>query len=99
MRARDWTAAAEACERWTAEQPELATGWIAAGQIALALGRRDAACRAAAAAEHVAGSDALVWDAIGTLYSRANEQSRALAAYERALGLSPDNAHLLFNRA
>jgi len=92
-------AAAEACERWTAEQPQLATGWIAAAQIALALGRRAAACRAAATAERGAGSDAVAWDAIGTLYSRANEQPRALAAYERALGISPDDAHLLFNRA
>jgi tetratricopeptide (TPR) repeat protein len=99
MQIRNWHAAAEACEQLNAEQPELAAGWLAAGQIALALGRRDDACRAATAAQRGAGRDALLWDAIGTLYSRANEQARALNAYEQALLLAPDNPHILFNRA
>jgi tetratricopeptide (TPR) repeat protein len=50
-------------------------------------------------AERNAPEDARLLDAIGTLYSRTNDQERALAAYERAVRLAPDNPQLLFNRA
>jgi tetratricopeptide (TPR) repeat protein len=68
-------------------------------QCLLALGRIGGACDAAAAAEPVADPDPAIWDAIGTVYSRCNEQRRALGAYSRALALAPDNAGFLFNRA
>lgn len=99
IRARDWPAAATACAVLNARQPQLAAGWIAAGQIALALARVTEAREAAAAAERGAGADPVLWDAIGTLYSHANAQSRALAAYDQALALAPSNPQFLFNRA
>jgi tetratricopeptide (TPR) repeat protein len=99
MRAQDWVAAERACREFTALHPELAAAWIAQGQVALAQGLLVAARAAAAAAEQRAGNDPILWDLIGTLYSRANDQQRALAAYERALLLSPDDPALLFNRA
>jgi hypothetical protein len=99
LRARQWSAAGAACRRFTAQHPELAAGWIATGQVALAQGRLLEARSAAAIAESRAGDDPLLWDLIGTLYSRANDQAPALAAYERALALSPDDPGLLFNRA
>ena len=68
-------------------------------QCLIALGRLTRACEAAAAAQRVAGADAALWDAIGTVYSRGNDQQRALAAYDRAVALAPGNAQLLFNRA
>jgi tetratricopeptide (TPR) repeat protein len=99
MRAQDWVAAERACREFTALHPELAAAWIAQGQVSLAQGLLLAARAAAATAEQRAGNDPILWDLIGTLYSRANDQQRALAAYERALLLSPDDPALLFNRA
>jgi tetratricopeptide (TPR) repeat protein len=99
IRARDWPAAAEACRRWIAQQPGHAAGWLTAGQIALAQDRLRDAAEAASEAERRAGDDAVLWDAIGTLLSRANQQRRALAAYERALALAPAESQFLFNRA
>ncbi len=99
IQARDWHAAAQACGLLNAQHPDLAAGWIAAGQIALALGRLGSACEAAAAAQRSAAADPVLWDAIGTLYSRGNDQQRALAAYDQAVALAPGNAHFLFNRA
>jgi tetratricopeptide (TPR) repeat protein len=68
-------------------------------QRLLALGRAAEACEAAAAAQSGAPSDPLLLDAIGTLFSRANDQARALAAYEQAVSLAPGNPHYIFNRA
>jgi tetratricopeptide (TPR) repeat protein len=99
MQARDWRAAAAACQRLTAQYPNFAGGWIAAGQIALALGRRQDARDAADAAEGCAPSDPVIWDAIGTLRSYVGDQQRALAAYNRALALAPQNPQFIYNRA
>ncbi|HEV7985472.1 MAG TPA: sulfotransferase [Steroidobacteraceae bacterium] len=99
MQARNWPAAAQACRLINAEQPENAAGWLAAGQIALAQDRLRQARDAAAAAQLRAGKDSKLWDAIGTVFSRANDQVRALAAYDRALTLAPDQPRFLFNRA
>jgi tetratricopeptide (TPR) repeat protein len=99
IQARDWPAAAAACRQLNAQHPGHAPGWLLAGQIALAQERLLEARDAAVAAQLRAGDDPLLWDAIGTLFSRANDQSRALAAYDRALMLSPGQPQLLFNRA
>jgi tetratricopeptide (TPR) repeat protein len=69
------------------------------GQCLLAAGQLAQACEAAAAAQRAAGSDGVLLDAIGTLYSRANDQQRALAAYEQAVAAAPGNAQFIFNRA
>ena len=68
-------------------------------QSLLAVGRARDACEAAAAAQVRAPADPALLDAIGTLFSQANEPRRALAAYEQAIALSPDQPHFLFNRA
>ena len=64
-----------------------------------ALGRWPEACTQALAAQRGAGTDAPLLDAIGTLLSRANDQRAALAAYDAAVALAPEQPHLLFNRA
>jgi len=69
------------------------------GQCLVALGRLADASQAAAAAQRRAAGDAVLLDAIGTLYRHANEQQRALAAYQQALALAPGNVQLLYNRA
>jgi tetratricopeptide (TPR) repeat protein len=65
----------------------------------LALGQLAQACELATQVQRQAGTDPALWDAIGGLFNMANEQQRALAAYDRAVTLAPDNAHFLFNRA
>ncbi len=72
---------------------------IRRGQYLLAAGRLADARQAAAAAQRCAGADAMLLDAIGTLYSRADDQRRALAAYEQAVAAAPGNAQFIFNRA
>ena len=99
MQARDWQRAARVCEQFTAQHPTLAAGWIATGQVALAMRELLRARDCAAAAESCAHDDPVLWDLIGTLYSRANDQPRALAAYERAVALAPDQPAFVFNRA
>jgi tetratricopeptide (TPR) repeat protein len=99
MQAHDWQSAARVCEKFISQHPTLAAGWIAAGQVALAMRDLLRARECAAAAEHRADPDPILWDLIGTLYSRANDQPRALAAYDRAVALAPDRPAFLFNRA
>jgi tetratricopeptide (TPR) repeat protein len=86
-------------ERQLAVDPGNPRLLINRGQCLVALGRLADAREAAAAAQLRAGGDALLLDAIGTLYRHANEQQRALAAYQQALALAPGNVRFLFNRA
>jgi tetratricopeptide (TPR) repeat protein len=79
--------------------PRHARSLLQQAQGLLAVGRLVEARALTGLAERSAPEDALLLDAIGTLYSRANDQEHALAAYERAVALAPDNAQLLFNRA
>jgi tetratricopeptide (TPR) repeat protein len=80
-------AAAEAVERSIAARD-------AAGTRAPA----DGAAADGAAADGAA-ADGAVFDAAGTLYSAGNDQSRALAASDRAVALAPLNPRFLYNRA
>jgi tetratricopeptide (TPR) repeat protein len=68
-------------------------------QCLFALGRAREACETAAAAHRGARSEPVLLDAIGTLFSQANEHRRALAAYDQAIALAPNQPRFLFNRA
>jgi len=68
-------------------------------QCLLALGRAREACEAAGTAHRGARSEAALLDAIGTVFSQANEHGRALAAYDEAIALAPSQPQFLFNRA
>jgi tetratricopeptide (TPR) repeat protein len=72
---------------------------IKRAECLLALGRPAEAVEAAASAQLAAPANPLLFDAIGSLFSRANEQQRALAAFDKAVSLAPGNPHFLFNRA
>jgi tetratricopeptide (TPR) repeat protein len=72
---------------------------IKRAQSLLALGRVPESCEAAAAALLNAPPDPALFDAIGSLFSRAEDQRRALAAYDQAVTLAPNNPHFIFNRA
>jgi thioredoxin-like negative regulator of GroEL len=99
MQARDWAAALSSVDTALRSEPHDARLWISRAQCLLALGRSAEACAAAATAQLHAGSEAVLFDAIGSLFNHGNDQVRALAAYDRAVSLAPANPHFLFNRA
>jgi len=68
-------------------------------QCLLLMGRMTEACNAAAAVQRDASNDAALLDAVGGLYNLANDQRRALIAFDQAVALQPDNALFIFNRA
>jgi tetratricopeptide (TPR) repeat protein len=80
-------------------EPGDAPTLIKRAQYLLALGRLPESCEAAAAALLNAPPDPVLLDAIGNLFSRAGDQRRALAAYDRAVALAPNTPHFIFNRA
>jgi tetratricopeptide (TPR) repeat protein len=99
IQAKNWQGAVRSIDLVLQAAPDDAKLHFSRAQCLLALGRCAEACEAAAAAQAGASSDPLLLDAIGTLFSRANDQARALAAYEQAVSLAPGNAHYIFNRA
>jgi tetratricopeptide (TPR) repeat protein len=68
-------------------------------QCLLALGQCARAREAAGVAQASAARDPKVLDAVGQLFSRTNDQLGALAAYDEAVALAPDEPHFTFNRA
>src|SRR5260370_18795727 len=99
IQAKDWRAALGCIDRALSIEPHDAAMLIKRAQCLLALGRLPEACEAAAAAQLKAPPDPVLYDALGNLFSRANDQQRALSAYDRAVTLAPNNPHFIFNRA
>jgi tetratricopeptide (TPR) repeat protein len=99
IQAKDWRAALGCIDRALSIEPHDAPLLIRRAQCLLALGRLPDACEAAAAAQLKAPPDPVLYDALGSLFSRVNDQERALSAYDRAVRLAPDNPHFIFNRA
>jgi tetratricopeptide (TPR) repeat protein len=87
---------ADAALRRAPDNPRLL---LQRAQCLLVLGHTSRACETAAAAQLRAATDATVLDAIGNLFSRASDQARALAAFEQAVALAPNEPHFVFNRA
>jgi tetratricopeptide (TPR) repeat protein len=86
-------------ERELARNPRNPKLLLRRAQLLLALGRKTDAAAAALQAERHAPPDAAFWDALGSVLSFANQQRRALDAYDRALALAPNEANYVFNRA
>jgi len=99
IQAGDWRGALGCIDRVLRVDPHDAPMLIKRAQCLLALGRLPEACEAAAAAQLEAPPDPVLYDALGSLFSRANDQQRALSAYDRAVTLAPNNPHFIFNRA
>jgi len=99
IQAGDWRGALGCIDRVLRVDPHDAPMLIKRAQCLLALGRLPEACEAAAAAQLEAPPDPVLYDALGSLFSRANDQQRALSAYDRAVTLAPSNPHFIFNRA
>jgi len=96
---REPRAALDAFDRAVRLEPSNGSFELHRAQCFLALGERTRALNAAQAAERLAGRDARLWDAIGTLRSFALDQRGALAAYDRALMLAPREPQFAYNRA
>ncbi len=86
-------------ERALAAEPRNAARHLQRAQCLLALRRLADARAAAAVAEQHAPEDAAFWDALGGFHSVAADQTRALAAYDRAVRLAPNEPRFRFNRA
>jgi tetratricopeptide (TPR) repeat protein len=97
--ARDRAAECAAVERLLAADPRNPRLHLRHAQCLLAIGRRPAACAAAAHAARHAPPHAPLWDAIGSLLSYANDQRGALAAFDEAVRLAPHEPQFRFNRA
>src|SRR5271166_892922 len=92
-------AALEAIDRAISVEPANVKYLMRRAQCQLALNQRRAALDTADAVERCDTNDPVVWDAIGTLRSYANDQQRALLAYDRAITLAPQASHFIYNRA
>jgi tetratricopeptide (TPR) repeat protein len=99
IRAKDWPGALDCIDRALSIEPHDPHSLLHRAQCLLALGRLPEACEAATAAQLNAPPDPVLLDAIGSLFSHATYQQRALAAYDRAVMLAPNNPHFIFNRA
>jgi Tfp pilus assembly protein PilF len=99
MQARDWTGALGQIDRALGIEPKEAKSLVYRAQCLAALARSREACEAAAEALRTAPTDATVLDSIGGVFSRADDQQNALAAFDRAVALAPGNARFIFNRA
>jgi tetratricopeptide (TPR) repeat protein len=99
MQARDWAGALQRIDRALAIDAQDRRFLMHRAQCLMALGRRCDAFAAAESAERSDAADGALSDAAGTLYSAGNDQNRALAAYDRAVALEPQNPRFLYNRA
>jgi len=99
MQARDWTGALRQIEQALRIEPQDAKSLVYRAQCLAAMARAREACEAAAAALRTAPTDPAVLDAIGGVFSQANDQENAMAAFDRAVALAPGNARFIFNRA
>jgi tetratricopeptide (TPR) repeat protein len=99
IQAKDWRSAIGCIDQALSIEPHDAPLLLQRAQCLLALGRLPEACAAAAAAQQYAPPNPVLFDAIGSLFSHAKDQKRALAAFERAATLAPNNPHFIFNRA
>ncbi|GAC1331595.1 MAG: hypothetical protein NVSMB15_06110 [Steroidobacteraceae bacterium] len=99
MQAGDWRSAMTGIDQALSFAPHDAGLLLRRAQCLLALGWLPDACEAAAAAQCLAGPDPLFFDALGSIFSQANDQRSALTAFDQAVILAPDNPHFIFNRA
>jgi Tfp pilus assembly protein PilF len=99
MQARDWTGALGRIDQALSIEPKDAKSLVYRAQCLAALARAGEACEAAGEALRAAPPDPVVWDAIGGVFSHANDQESALTAFDRAVALAPENARFIFNRA
>ena len=99
IRARDWHGAIRCIDDALRREPNDPKLLLHRAQCLLALGRLPEAGEAAATAQRNAASDPVLLDAIGSLFSHANDQARALLAFDQAVNLAPLNPHFIFNRA
>jgi tetratricopeptide (TPR) repeat protein len=85
-------------EEYLATTPGDVRCLVQKGECLLALGRRDAALRAALQAAESAGDTPAALDAVGLFFVSANAYPQALDIYQRAVTAAPRNPDLLAKR-
>lgn len=91
--------ALEAIDQAIVLEPTNVNHLIHRAKCLMMLKRRRDALQDITAAERSTPADPAVWDVIGSICSYANDQTRALAAYDQAVALAPRVPHFLYNRA
>jgi tetratricopeptide (TPR) repeat protein len=99
MQAGQWGQALARVDQVLIAAPKDAQVLVFRAQCLLGLGLRTEAFAAADHAERYAADNAAIRDAAGTLYSLGRDQRRALAAYDAAVALAPNNPQFRYNRA
>ena len=79
--------------------PEIPNYHIQYGRCLVLAGRRGAAIAAADKASQLNPDKAILLDALGSIYSLADEQAKALPFYEQAVEQEADNPDFLYNLA
>jgi len=99
VRRRDLVDALAQLDKALTLEPAHAPALLLKAQCLAALGRTVQAVACAALAQEHAPPEAAFWDALGHIFSRANEHARALTAFEEAVLREPGNYQSLLNRA
>ena len=79
--------------------PDIPNYHIQYGRCLIMAGRRSEAVTVANKASQLNPDKAILLDAIGSIFSLADEQARALPFYQRAVASEPDNADFHYNLA
>jgi tetratricopeptide (TPR) repeat protein len=99
MQAGQWGEALARVDQVLIAAPKDAQLLLFRAQCLMGLGLRTEAFAVAQSAERHAADNAIIRDAAGTLYSFGRDQRRALAAYDAAVALAPNNPQFRYNRA
>ncbi len=91
--------ALEAIDRALSTEPLNVEFLTRRAQCLLALNRRQDALNTANAVENCAPISPAIWDAVGMVRTLANDHRGALAAYDRAVMIAPQEPHFIYNRA
>jgi tetratricopeptide (TPR) repeat protein len=99
MQAGDWRAALDAIDQALNIEPLNVIFLMHRAKCLLALDRRHEALIVADAIEHCMPADPTIWDAVGMVRTSSNDHRGALAAYDHAVAIAPQEAHFVYNRA
>jgi len=99
MQAGDWRAALDATDQALRTEPLNVIFLTHRAKCLLALNRRQEALTVADSVEHCVPADPSIWDAVGMVRTFSNDHRGALAAYDHAVAIAPQETHFIYNRA
>jgi tetratricopeptide (TPR) repeat protein len=99
LQARNWAAALVRIDALLKLNLQDARLHLYRAQCLMGLGEKASALAAAQRAEEYAPSEPIILDAVATLYGYAQDLTRSLSAYDRAVAAEPGNSQFRYNRA